>query len=277
MTRDTRRDRVWKTVLDLATTGVDRDHPEWRFEGELGPDGVLKQDVLTRVEAGDRTVHDVLKTMVSYGLLDEETKRTAVAAPETNQEYQHQRATVYTLAAAAPIAGAAEADTQTPADGETADADPGVATDETDSAAAEVVATRADGTEVTLDVERGQPDAADRVADPDGDTRTDVDLPRASSPDELAEWLPDVGEHRAHNLWIAGVSGFDDLYRASVDDLTDVSGVGKTTAERLKVVTAGYILDERGLTEEDLYAKDLGSIEDMFNMERETVERLVSK
>jgi hypothetical protein len=275
MTRDTRRDRVWRTVLDLATGGVDRDHPDFDgVDGELGPDGVLKQDVLARVDAGDRTVHDVLKTMVEYGFLDEETTRTVVAAPETKQEYQYQRATVYTLAADGPLADSADTGIQTAGGVGSGDATPRGDTDEAGSSDGEFVATRADGTDVALDVDRGEPESADRIVNPDADT-PDVDLPTASSPDQLAEWLPEVGEDRAHKLWIRGVTGLGDVYQASVTDLTEVPGIGDTTAERLKVAVAGAVLEERDLEAEDLQIMDPEGIEDIFNLPPGTAEKLV--
>lgn len=251
MTKDTRRDRVWAAIIELS-----EEPPTYRLENMYGGDeveGFSKADVRLAVEGdiSDRTVHDVIQTATEYGLLDmvkEPAHASVKEHPETGRKVQMD---IYRLTA--PIGAAERSENSTNPDEGSSDM-----TNPPDTGDTETVA------------------PADPVVDADADTEADVDLPRASSPDELAEWLPDVGEHRAHNLWIAGVTGLDDLYRASVDDLTEVSGVGKTTAERLKAVPAGYILDERGLTEEDLYAKDLGSIEDMFNMNRETVERLVS-
>jgi len=79
MTVNTVRDKIWQTAITLAVNGVD-DHPE--IESEFGcdairehylsaydGDGFSKNDLIARVDAGDRTVHDVLKTMVEMGLL----------------------------------------------------------------------------------------------------------------------------------------------------------------------------------------------------------------
>jgi len=253
MAKDTRRDRVWAAIIELS-----EEPPTYRLENMYGGDeveGFSKADVRLAVEGdiSDRTVHDVIQTATEYGLLDmvkEPAHASVKEHPATGRRVQMDiyRLTTPIATTEADVSQNSERGSENSTNPDEGSPDP---ENPSDAGDAETV------------------DAADRVVDPEGDTETDVDLPRASSPDELAEWLPDVGEHRAHNLWIAGVTG--------LDDLTDVSGVGKTTAERLKVVTAGYILDERELTEEELYAKDLGSIEDMFNMERETVERLVSK
>lgn len=82
MTKDTVRDEVWKTAITLA--GDRFAAPEAVAEGDLENEmtreaytgvGVTKATVCERAEAGDRTVHDVLKTMVEYGLLGSTTRR----------------------------------------------------------------------------------------------------------------------------------------------------------------------------------------------------------
>lgn len=79
MTKATVRDKVWNTAIDLAVNGV-RNHPELE-DAELDDvlldivrssnegEGFIKNDVRHRVEASDRTIHDVLKTMVDMQLL----------------------------------------------------------------------------------------------------------------------------------------------------------------------------------------------------------------
>jgi len=77
MAKHTTRDQIWQTAIDLAVNGVD-DRAEIPSTFDISYDddvGFVKNDVLERADAGDRTVHDVLKTMVDVGLLGEE-KRT---------------------------------------------------------------------------------------------------------------------------------------------------------------------------------------------------------
>jgi hypothetical protein len=116
MTTDTVRDEVWSTVIKLA--GDTFAAPEAVAEGDLDDDfsrgaytgvGVTKPTVCERVDAGDRTVHDVLKTMVEYGLLDSTPRRLphAVARERLPDSQTRQETTVYYPAgelADAPVA-----------------------------------------------------------------------------------------------------------------------------------------------------------------------------
>lgn len=76
MAKHTTRDQIWQTAIDLAVNGVedrpDMGHEFWNnsYDGV----GFLKNDLLERVDAGDRTAHDVLKTMVDVGHLGEEQR-----------------------------------------------------------------------------------------------------------------------------------------------------------------------------------------------------------
>jgi hypothetical protein len=76
MAKHTTRDQIWQTAIDLAVNGVDdradMGHEFWN--ASYAGVGFLKNDVLERLDAGDRTVHDVLKTMVDVGLLGEEQR-----------------------------------------------------------------------------------------------------------------------------------------------------------------------------------------------------------
>ena len=104
MTKDTVRDEVWKTAITLA--GDSFAAPEAVAEGDLDHDltrevytgvGVTKPTVCERVDAGDRTVHDVLKTMVEYGLLASTQRRLPHALPREGgyDSRTRQETTVY--------------------------------------------------------------------------------------------------------------------------------------------------------------------------------------
>jgi DNA-directed RNA polymerase subunit RPC12/RpoP len=99
MAEDTRRDRVWSTVLEALADGIDHDLPEPNAEGHI-PDGIIKSDITPRVEASGRTVHDVLRTMTEYGYLESETQRVYVPTP-TGHEIQE--TTVYTAVPDGPF------------------------------------------------------------------------------------------------------------------------------------------------------------------------------
>jgi len=99
MAEDTRRDRVWSTVLEALADGIDHDLPEPASRGHI-PDGIIKSDITPRVEASGRTVHDVLRTMTEYGYLESETQRVYVPTP-TGHEIQE--TTVYTAAPDGPF------------------------------------------------------------------------------------------------------------------------------------------------------------------------------
>jgi len=116
MTTDTVRDEVWSTVIKLA--GDTFAAPEAVAEGDLDDDfsresytgvGVTKPTVCERVDGGDRTVHDVLKTMVEYGLLASTPRRLphAVTREKLRDSRTRQETTVYYPAgelADAPVA-----------------------------------------------------------------------------------------------------------------------------------------------------------------------------
>jgi len=116
MTTNTVRDEVWSTVIKLA--GDTFAAPEAVAEGDLDDDfsrraytgvGVTKPTVCERGDAGDRTVHDVLKTMVEYGLLDSTPRRLPHAVPRERlrDSQTRQETTVYYPAgelADAPVA-----------------------------------------------------------------------------------------------------------------------------------------------------------------------------
>jgi len=83
MTKTTVRDHIWNAAIDLAVNGLDtipgenaeiEEAGEWYKQSYDGV-GFTKKELFDRVEAGERTVHDVLKTMVEMGLLGESERR----------------------------------------------------------------------------------------------------------------------------------------------------------------------------------------------------------
>jgi len=127
MAEDTRRDRVWSTVLEALADGIDHDLPDHNAEGHI-PDGIIKSDITPRVEASGRTVHDVLRTMTEYGYLESETQRVYVPTP-TGHEIQE--TTVYTPSPGGPLRPFADTDgSDTPEAGRTEETDTATSDDE---------------------------------------------------------------------------------------------------------------------------------------------------
>jgi hypothetical protein len=75
MGKDTMRDRVWKTVHQFTNGEIERVVEPVRGESI---NGFTKREVDNAVDASTRTVHDVLKTMVQYGILTETNQRVKV-------------------------------------------------------------------------------------------------------------------------------------------------------------------------------------------------------
>jgi len=71
MTQNTKRDQIWRTVVELAA-----DPPEYSlthmYDEHSPVEGFAKPDVRQRApdDISERTVHDVIMTMVEYGLLE---------------------------------------------------------------------------------------------------------------------------------------------------------------------------------------------------------------
>jgi hypothetical protein len=91
MVKDTKRDRVWRAILELA-----HDPPTYKLDYISGGDEVVgfsKADVRLAIDedSSGRTVHDVIQTAVEYGVL-ENVKEPAHASvqnhPETGEQSQ---------------------------------------------------------------------------------------------------------------------------------------------------------------------------------------------
>lgn len=70
MVKDTKRDRVWRAILELSA-----DPPTYKLQQMYGGDeivGFSKADVRVAVDgdSSERTVHDVVQTALEYGLLE---------------------------------------------------------------------------------------------------------------------------------------------------------------------------------------------------------------
>jgi hypothetical protein len=79
MTKNTLRDTVWREIIKK------RDDDS----------RILKPDIQQRVDAGDRTVHDVLQTAVEYGLLSKSTTIEDRDDPRTADGTQRKEVVVF--------------------------------------------------------------------------------------------------------------------------------------------------------------------------------------
>jgi hypothetical protein len=106
MAKHTTRDQIWQTAIDLAVNGVEDRWapPDNRYTSYDYDVGVIKNDLLKRVDAGDRTVHDVLKTMVDMGLLGEEQRQVYRRYENKNGYEKWRRVTLTVYYAAGDLA-----------------------------------------------------------------------------------------------------------------------------------------------------------------------------
>lgn len=91
MVKDTKRDRVWRTILELGRTP-----PTYRIEQMYGGDkvsGFSKADVRIALDgdSSGRTVHDVIQTALEYGIIEsvkEPSHASVKSHPATGEKVQ---------------------------------------------------------------------------------------------------------------------------------------------------------------------------------------------
>lgn len=125
MVCDTQRDQVWRVVIKL-TDHVESGkllNREWISEGIFDDaEGVdplpkrrfTKHDIMQRVDTSERTVHDVLETAESYGLLESVQISAASSTDSHTKGFHRDNIQSYrpTDAGGSPTREAAESDTQ---------------------------------------------------------------------------------------------------------------------------------------------------------------------
>jgi len=189
-------------------------------------DEFTKADIEATTDASSRTVHDVIQTAVEYGLLQKGKERRRLDDPRTERGTQWQEVAVFTPAESAESGDMA---TENPANGKNPGSNPTPDADTADS------------------------------------TTPDVDFPDASAA-AFAESLPRVGDDKARRLYDAGFESYEDLFTASVESLTNVSGIGEKTARAIKTRLVGSALSSMGMEKEALISMETVAVADMFNV-----------
>jgi hypothetical protein len=248
MAKDTLRDRVWGTALEFAT---ESGKPE-PISDFMPPDGFTKRQLKDAVDASDRTVHDVLKTMVDYGYLEQEEQRVAV--PRGDDSAIH-HTTVYsgTLPEHTQGKDTQKADEQvsdTPDTGES-DIDDELSED-------------------TLEVSRGIVNY-EPVIEPASKTHDIDQLPFDKHFERLSD-LPNVSRKRRINLVTSGFKSFNDIYVASVDELTETDGIGTATARKMTISIADIIRQKRDIPYQDIAKESIEYIIDEYNLDEQSAE-----
>lgn len=288
MAKDTLRDRVWHTALEFST---EAGRPEPISE-IMSPDGFTKRQVKTAVDASDRTVHDVLKTMVDYGYLEEEEQYIAV--PQGDSQANHDT-TVYSAASPEQPQGKNAQD----GDEQVSDtAEPGESgidddlSEDTLEVAQEIAsqngeasleASQADDeqladTEAEASLEDVQAEPSQDDDQTSADTAEEEDLPfEPNAGDEVVfQDIHGVGEDRASKLVSHGFESFNDLYLASVDEIAEVDGFGIKTAREMKIYIADMVRKRQKVAEDMIFGEYPETIARMFNLDEEAAERWAS-
>jgi hypothetical protein len=244
MTKNTLRDTVWREIIRK------RDN-----------DGrILKTDIQQRVDAGDRTVHDVLQTAVEYGILHRSTAIEDRNDPRTADSTQRKEVVVF---------DPAEPDDQE-IDDDTVPLDDDQFADES-------------GDNSSNSGEDGDDEKADPT--PDGDNSETISVPESDLDDDGyvdVDWPPGSASNYAGNIDNVGhkkakrlanhYDSFDDLIRTSMDDLTGVKGIGESLAEDIKRQMIRFSLNETELDIEDVPEIEREVFADMFNIPDEIAE-----
>jgi predicted flap endonuclease-1-like 5' DNA nuclease len=263
MAKDTVRDRVWHTALEFST---EAGRPEPISE-IMSPDGFTKRQLKDAVDASDRTVHDVLKTMVDYGYLEEEEQYIAV--PQGDSQANHDT-TVYSAASPEQPQGknAQDGDEQASDTAEPGESDIDDELSEDTLEVAQEIASQ--NGEVSL-----EPSQADDQTSAD---TAEEDLPfEPNAGDEVVfQDIHGVGEDRGSKLVSHGFESFNDLYLASVDEIAEVDGFGIKTAREMKIYIADMVRKRQKVAEDRIFGEYPETIARMFNLDEEAAERWAS-
>jgi hypothetical protein len=244
MTKDTLRDTVWREII------------KQRDEDSR----ILKPDIQQRVDAGDRTVHDVLQTAVEYGILHKSTTIEDRNDPRTAEGTQQREVVVF---------DSAELDDRE-IDDDTVPLDDDQFTDNPSD-------NGSDSSE-NSDVGEANPspddDNSEAISVPESDLDengyVDVDWPPGSA-SNYAGNIDNIGRKKAERL--AGhYDSFDSIIRASIDDLTVVRGIGDSIAEDIKRQMIRFALNETELDIENVPEIEREVFADMFNIPDEIAE-----
>jgi hypothetical protein len=249
MTKDTLRDTVWREIIKQ------RDDDS----------RILKPDIQQRVDAGDRTVHDVLQTAVEYRLLDRSTTIEDRDDPRTEDSTQRKEVVVFDPAELDDW----EVDDDTvPLDDDkfTNESGDNTSNNGEDADVGEANSTPDDDNSETISVPE---------SDLDDNGFIDEDWPDAS-PGHYAANLDGIGKkksRRLHNKFEA----YEDIIRSSIEEITTVDGIGESTAIDIKHKIMKLSFRETKLNAEDLPEVETKVVADMFNVPEDLAETFQSQ
>jgi hypothetical protein len=253
MAKDTMRDRVWKTTLQLITDDINRETPESAFDSHV-PEGFTKRDIEVQVEAGVRTVHDVLKTMVDYAILDESNQQVKVSQGGSTAIHE---ATVYS---AGEMIGVLSHDSlpkqAQPSDCNTDNPGEYAHTGETDQDTKDSMPTRKrESSDYSL--ASSETEVGEIGESPFGEG--------VGSRDGFIESIRTVGQQRADSLVNAGFDTYNDLYQASLSEITEVYDIGETTAKRIKIRIGSVVRTKCDVSVADLAEMPVEDIANIYH------------
>jgi hypothetical protein len=227
MARDTLRDKVWKQIVQYREAGEE----------------FTKSDIEAGLDVSPRTVHDVLRTAVRYGLLEQSERTQMVDHARAIEGKQNVRVAVFEPPGNDESPNMA---TQNPPKPESSSSNPTPDRGKQDSNASE-----------------------DVLAE-----EAEVEWPGVNSPEVFAEALSGIGEEKARRMWVAGFNSFAGIFNASVEELTQVAGIGARIARKLKIQMAGFALNETGRNKSDLVEMETETVADMLNLPESLVDDL---
>jgi len=259
MAKNTQRDRVWIAALR--------------------EDEFTKHDITDSVDAGSRTVHDVLKTMVDADLLTETEDRRKV---DRGDSQMWNTVTVYT----SYDADESDSSTTDAPEPDMSDIDNGKINrlkGEIGVSNGDVPAQSHGSTDEKPDTpasDTGETVESDSKSE--NDTVDEIEIPEPPFGDEysgagvIAENLTGIGRKRARALTNAGYESLDDLHQASKQELTDANGIGENSAKSIKKEIAAYVIKEYEIPMEKLANTQVEKLEDIFNVSEDTAKSIES-
>ncbi len=261
MAKNTQRDRVWIAALR--------------------EDEFTKHDIIDSVDAGSRTVHDVLKTMVDADLLTETDDRRRV---DRGDSYMYTDVTVYT----SDDADESDSSTTKAPEPDMSDIDNGEINrlkEEIGVSNGDVPAQPHGSTDEKPDTpasDTGETVESDSKNENENDTVDEIEIPEPPFGDEysgagvIAENLTGIGRKRATALVHAGYESLDDLHQASKQELTDANGIGENSAKSIKKEIAAYVIKEYEIPMGKLANTQVEKLEDIFNVSKDTAKSIES-
>jgi len=261
MVKNTQRDRVWIAALR--------------------EDEFTKHDITESVDAGSRTVHDVLKTMVDADLLTETEECRKVDRGDSQILAD---VTVYT----SDDADESDSSTTKASEPDMSDIDEDKAerlTEQIAGSNGDVPAQPHGSTDEKPDTpasDTGETVESVSNSENENDTVDEIEIPEPPFGDEysgagvIAENLTGIGSKRAEALVHAGYESLDDLHQASKQELTDANGIGENSAKSIKKEIAAYVIKEYEIAMGKLANAQVEQIEDIFNVSEDMAESIIS-